>query len=57
MQGSLLADCRECHEFVVASPFVHIDALLVICTRLYEADHITCWLVYASECERGGSVR
>lgn len=40
------------HEFNHCLASVHNDALLVICTRSYEVDHITYWRVYASECDR-----
>lgn len=53
MSDAGLSVCQpRTHEFNDCLSSVYNDALLVICTRYYEVDHITYWRVYASECDR-----
>lgn len=53
MSDAGLSVCQlRTHEFSDCLSSVYNDALLVICTRYYEVDHITCWRAYASECDR-----
>lgn len=53
MSDAELSVCQlRTHEFSDCLSLVYNDALLVICTRYYEVDHITCWRANASECDR-----